>query len=53
MYAGKEDEAVFTVKEIIIEKNRAFVETIIIDLETQKAMKIGETIIMNVLRIIF
>ncbi len=51
MYAGKEYEAVFTVKEIIAEKNRAIVETKIIDPETQKAMTIGEATVMNVEKI--
>jgi len=48
MYAGKEYEAVFTVKEIQIEKNRAIVETKIIDPETQKAITVGEATVMNV-----
>jgi acyl dehydratase len=48
MYAGKEYEAVFTVKEILAEKNRAIVETKIIDPETQKAMTVGEATVMNV-----
>ena len=52
MYAGKEYEAVFTVKEIITEKNRAIVETKIVDPETQKVMTIGEATIMNVEKII-
>ena len=52
MYAGKEYEAVFTVKEIITQKNRAIVETKIVDTETQKVMTIGEATIMNVEKII-
>lgn len=52
MYAGKEYEAVFTVKEIITKKNRAIVETKIVDTETQKVMTIGEATIMNVEKII-
>ena len=51
MYAGKEYEAVFTVKEIIVEKNRAIVETKIIDPETQKVMTIGEATVMNIEKI--
>ena len=52
MYAGKEYEAVFTVKEIITQKNRAIVETKIVDPETQKVMTIGEATIRNVEKII-
>lgn len=48
MYAGKEYEAVFTVKEVMIDKNRALVETKIIDPETQKTVTVGEATVMNV-----
>jgi acyl dehydratase len=48
MYAGKEYEAVFTVKEVMIDKNRAVVETKIIDPETQKTVTVGEATVMNV-----
>jgi len=51
MYAGKEYEAVFTVKEIIAEKNRAIVDTKIIDPETGKATTVGEATVMNVEKI--
>jgi acyl dehydratase len=48
MYAGKEYEAVFTVKEVMLDKNRAVVETKIIDPETQKTVTVGEATVMNV-----
>jgi acyl dehydratase len=47
MYAGKEYEAVFTVKEVNTEKHRAIVETKIIDPETQKVVTVGEATVMN------
>jgi acyl dehydratase len=47
MYAGKEYDAVFTVKEVNIEKHRAIVETKIIDPETQKVVTVGEATVMN------
>lgn len=47
MYAGKEYEAIFTVKEVYAEKHRAIVETKIIDPETQKIVTDGEATIMN------
>ena len=48
MYAGKTYQAVLTVKEINLEKNRAVIETKIIDPETQKATTVGEANVMNV-----
>jgi acyl dehydratase len=51
MFAGKEYEAVFTVKEVMIEKNRAIVETKIIDPESGKAVTVGEATVMNVEKI--
>jgi acyl dehydratase len=47
MYAGKEYEAIFTVKEVNAEKHRAIVETKIIDPETQKIVTAGEATVMN------
>ena len=47
MFAGKEYEAIFTVKEVNAEKHRAIVETKIIDPETQKIVTDGEATIMN------
>ena len=48
MYAGKTYQAVLIVKEINIEKNRAVIETKIIDPETQKATTVGEANVMNI-----
>lgn len=51
MYAGKEYEAIFTVKEVNAEKHRAIVETKIIDPETQKIVTDGEATVMNEVKI--
>ena len=50
MYAGTAYDAVFTVKEVIREKNRAIVETVIKDKEG-KVCTSGEATVMNVNRI--
>ena len=47
MYAGKTYTAVLTIKELIKEKNRAVVETNIIDPETNEITTTGEAIMYN------
>lgn len=47
MFADKEYEAVLTVKEIIAEKNRAIIETKIIDPETGDVTTTGEAMMYN------
>ncbi len=47
MYAGKTYTAVLTIKELITEKNRAVVETNIIDPETNEITTTGEAIMYN------
>lgn len=48
MYIDTKYEVVFSVKEIIAEKNRATVSTSIVDLESNTIVVTGEAIIMNV-----
>ncbi len=48
MYVDTAYEAVFTVKEVIKEKNRAIVETIIKDAATGTICTTGEATVMNV-----
>lgn len=50
MYPDTEYDAVFTVKEVLRDKNRAIVETVISDLDG-KVCTSGEATIMNVLKI--
>src|SRR4051812_14169838 len=50
MYAGTPYEAVFTVKEVLKDKNRAIVETVIRDKEG-KVCTSGEAAVMNVQKI--
>ena len=47
MYVDNSYEAIFTVKEIDIAKNRALIETKIVDLQTGKVTIVGEALIMN------
>lgn len=47
MYVDQEYEAIFTVKEIYKEKNRALIETKIIDKTTKKETIRGEASVMN------
>jgi 3-hydroxybutyryl-CoA dehydratase len=47
MFTEKQYEAVLTVKEIIAEKNRAVIETKIIDLETGDVTTTGEAMMYN------
>ena len=51
MYVEIEYEAVFTVQELILDKSRARIETIIKDKETGKICTSGEAIVMNVEKI--
>jgi acyl dehydratase len=48
MYADTKYEAVFTVKEVIKDKNRAVVETLIKDKESGNVCTSGEATVMNV-----
>lgn len=48
MYAGKNYRAELLVKEVIAEKNRAIIETKIIDPENGKATTVGEATVLNV-----
>lgn len=48
MYVDRAYEAVFTVKEVIPEKNRATVETVIKDKESGNICTSGEALVMNV-----
>ena len=48
MYVDTDYEAVFTVKEVIKEKNRAIVETTIVESATGDATIKGEATVMNV-----
>ncbi len=48
MYVDRTYEAVFTVKEVISEKNRATVETVIKDKESGNICTSGEALVMNV-----
>lgn len=50
MYPDTEYDAVFTVKEVLRDKNRAIVETVIRDLDG-KVCTSGEATVMNVLKI--
>ena len=52
MFVDTEYEAVFTVKEVIKEKNRAIVETVIKDPSTGDATISGEATVMNVTQIV-
>jgi len=47
MYVDNQYEATFTVKEIDVAKNRALIETKIVDLQTNKTTMTGEALIMN------
>jgi acyl dehydratase len=51
MYVEIEYEAVFIVQELILDKSRAKIETIIKDKETGKICTSGEAIVMNVEKI--
>ena len=48
MYVDVDYQAIFTVKEIIIEKNRATIETLIKDKTTGIVCTSGEAMVMNV-----
>lgn len=48
MYVDRAYEAVFTVKEVMSEKNRATVETVIKDKESGNICTSGEALVMNV-----
>jgi acyl dehydratase len=52
MYVDTAYEAVFTVKEVIKEKNRAIIETTIIESESGEATVKGEATVMNVREIV-
>lgn len=52
MYVETSYEAVFTVKEVIKEKNRAIIETTIVESETGDATVKGEATVMNVREIV-
>lgn len=47
MYVETEYEAIFTVKELDLVKNKALIETKIVDLQTNKSTMMGEALIMN------
>lgn len=47
MYVEQDYEAVFRVKEIIREKNRAIIETSVLDKESGSPVTIGEATVMN------
>jgi acyl dehydratase len=47
MYVNQEYEAVFTIKEIIAGKNRALIETKIVESETNNITITGEALIQN------
>jgi acyl dehydratase len=47
MYVETEYEAIFTVKELDLVKNKALIETKIVDLQTNKSTIMGEALIMN------
>lgn len=51
MYVETDYEAVFTVKEVIKDKNRAIIETLIKDKASQLVCTSGEAVVMNIEKI--